>query len=320
MLYLELGQRETEGALAIDGKMATGSCTVKRATSRRKYSSSSGTDGVGKMATFISVLLLIALSCPALPATSNPRTTTPFFAHGLVNVPSFAEAARGRRRHGALFSAPEATAEKEAEAASSPKLKGVWVPPSQNVEQRRGNVFSIHQPEDLLNFVIEDERLSVVKVYATWCKTCKVFDMRYRKVASQFGDRYDDSKTGKSAHTAKRGRARFAEMKYDGKNEEILSAILGTHSIPLPYILMYKGSKGSVKGFQCTPNKVQMLTDAVNELADPVVKESFGEHGNSIGEANGVDGPDPLSKPSDAAATTQKSVGATNTYLSKLSS
>ena len=39
--------------------------------------------------------------------------------------------------------------------------KGVWVPPSKNVAQRKGKVFSIRQPQDLLDFVIEDERLSV---------------------------------------------------------------------------------------------------------------------------------------------------------------
>ena len=43
-----------------------------------------------------------------------------------------------------------------------PKRKGVWAPPSQNVQQqRRGKIFSIREPQDLLDFVIEDERLSV---------------------------------------------------------------------------------------------------------------------------------------------------------------
>ena len=41
--------------------------------------------------------------------------------------------------------------------------QGVWMPPSQNEEKRRGMVFSIQKPQDLLDFVIEDERLSVGK-------------------------------------------------------------------------------------------------------------------------------------------------------------
>ena len=38
---------------------------------------------------------------------------------------------------------------------------GVWMPPSKNVDQKRGKIFSIQRPQDLLDFVIEDERLSV---------------------------------------------------------------------------------------------------------------------------------------------------------------
>ena len=41
------------------------------------------------------------------------------------------------------------------------KKDSAWVPPSQSMEQRRGNIFSIQKPEDLLEFVIEDEKLSV---------------------------------------------------------------------------------------------------------------------------------------------------------------
>ena len=41
--------------------------------------------------------------------------------------------------------------------------KGIWMPPSKNDAQRRGNVFSIQQPQDLLDFVVEDERPSVGK-------------------------------------------------------------------------------------------------------------------------------------------------------------
>lgn len=44
-----------------------------------------------------------------------------------------------------------------------------WVPPSQSIEQRRGNIFSIEKPEDLLNFVIEDESLSV----GEYCLICR---------------------------------------------------------------------------------------------------------------------------------------------------
>jgi len=146
--------------------------------------------------------------------------------------------------------------------------EGVLMPPSKNVAQRRGRMFSIQQPQDLLDFVIEDERLSVVKVYASWCKTCKVFDVRYRKLASQFGDEID-SESG--SEITKIGRVRFAEMQYDNPNNEEMCKLL--NATKLPYILMYKGSKGKVADFQCGPAKFQMLIDAVNEYADPAISE-----------------------------------------------
>jgi len=39
-----------------------------------------------------------------------------------------------------------------------------WIPPSQQQQQKRGNnIFSITNPEDLLDFIIEDDRLCVGK-------------------------------------------------------------------------------------------------------------------------------------------------------------
>eukprot|EP00986_Skeletonema_menzelii_P014124 scaffold8941_cov145-Skeletonema_menzelii.AAC.9 len=126
-------------------------------------------------------------------------------------------------------------------------------------------VFEIRQPQDLLDFVIADERLSVVKVYASWCKTCQVFDIRYRKLASQFGDKYGDA-NGKEV--LQHGNVRFAQMKFDDPNNEEMCKLL--NATKLPYILIYKGSQGKVADFQCGPAKFQMLIDAVNEFADPI--------------------------------------------------
>ena len=137
---------------------------------------------------------------------------------------------------------------KQQTSETSTTTKDVWTPPSQNT---RGKIFKIQQPQDLLDFVIEDERLSVVKVYASWCKTCKVFDVRYRKLANQLGD-------------LQSGPVRFAEMQYDNPNNEEMCKLL--NATKLPYVLIYRGSKGKVADFQCTPAKFQMLTDTVNDL------------------------------------------------------
>jgi chromosome segregation ATPase len=92
--------------------------------------------------------------------------------------------------------------------------------------------------------------------------------MRYRRLATQFGD--DRSREGGgSAQIVKMGRARFAEMQYDNPNNKEMCQLL--NATKLPYILMYKGSKGKVDEFQCSPAEFQHLIDAVNEFADPVV-------------------------------------------------
>ena len=58
----------------------------------------------------------------------------------------------------ALFDTSSITVDQQ---INDKKDSAAWVPPSQSIEQRRGNIFSIRKPEDLLDFVIEDEKLSV---------------------------------------------------------------------------------------------------------------------------------------------------------------
>lgn len=99
-----------------------------------------------------------------------------------------------------------------------------------------------------------------MKVYASWCATCKKFDLRYRKIASQYGDKLN-------ADNNERGQVRFAEMQYDKEENREMCNVLNATSFP--YIIMYKGSKGKIREFQCTPAKVNLLVDAIKEeLAD----------------------------------------------------
>ena len=100
-----------------------------------------------------------------------------------------------------------------------------------------------------------------VKVFASWCKTCQKFDLRYRKLANQHSDSFDAK-----SKTTKPGRVRFAEMQYDNPNNEEMCQLL--NATKLPYIIMYKGSRGKVDEFQCGPGTFQVLIDKVNEYAD----------------------------------------------------
>ena len=140
-------------------------------------------------------------------------------------------------------------------AQPSSTTKEAWKPPS-SPQNTPNKIFKIQQPQDLLSFVVADERLSIVKVYASWCKTCKVFDIRYRKLASQLGGGGDDNLQSSPV--------RFAEMQYDTPANEEMCKLL--NATKLPYILIYRGSQGKVADFQCTPAKFQVLVDTVNDL------------------------------------------------------
>ena len=98
-----------------------------------------------------------------------------------------------------------------------------------------------------------------MKVYASWCTTCKKFDLRYRKIASQYGDKQQQTDNNNN----QRGQVRFAEMQYDTEENREMCNVLKATSFP--YIIMYKGSKGKIREFQCTPAKVNLLVDAIKE-------------------------------------------------------
>jgi len=107
---------------------------------------------------------------------------------------------------------------------------------------------------------------TIVKVYASWCKTCAVFDTRYRKLASQLGDTYNPADANTNTNTHNIGRVRFAEMRYDDPNNEEMCRLL--NATKLPYILIYKGSRGKVSDFQCGPATFQLLIDEIGKYAN----------------------------------------------------
>lgn len=121
---------------------------------------------------------------------------------------------------------------------------------------------------------------SPVKVFASWCKTCQVFDLRYRKLANQYSDKSD------SKGITKHGQVRFAEMQYDYPNNEEMCQLL--NATKLPYIIMYKGSKGKVDEFQCGPGTFQVLIDKVREYADSEEEIAAAVHEVTVSETPAV--------------------------------
>ncbi|KAL3808360.1 hypothetical protein ACHAXA_003848 [Cyclostephanos tholiformis] len=222
---------------------------------------------------------IVTESSPRFPVTSNDATSDDATSDDDATTTAGSTSSSGQGGNAA--SIPRQTTKQQ--------RGGVWLPPSQR--NNPGRIFSIQQPQDLLDFVIEDERLSVV------------FDMRYRRLASQFGD--DQPGTRDNVIVKKRGRARFAEMQYDNPNNKEMCQLL--NATKLPYILMYKGSRGKVDEFQCSPAQFQRLIDAVNELADPqtVLVDGGTASNGAEGSENFVDELNEVTDTSSSKATSE---------------
>lgn len=145
-------------------------------------------------------------------------------------------------------------------------------------------VTAIHNQDELLEFLAEDDRLCVVKIYASWCKSCHKFGVKFRHFAQQHADLTDNK--GTLIH---KGQVRFAEIEY-GANR-ILCKSFGIKK--LPYVQMYKMSpdserlaslsvsdesdnfiKGQIDGFVCGPAKFERL---VAERVDRMVETGISD-------------------------------------------
>ena len=74
-------------------------------------------------------------------------------------------------------------------------------------QARRPNIVKINSHEQYVKFLEEDDRVCVIKFYATWCKSCQRFGLKFRHLAFEEGDRISGDNVYHS------GNARFAEGK-----------------------------------------------------------------------------------------------------------
>jgi len=140
-------------------------------------------------------------------------------------------------------------------------------------------ITEINGLDDFLEFVAEDERLCVVKFYASWCKSCHKFGIKYKKLAMKHADMMDNV-----SQVSERGEVRFAEVEY-GKNSSLCRS-LGVRK--LPYVMIHKVSVGKIAEFPCGPKYFdERLVNRLNqylEMSDEELQfEQKMEGGTALG-------------------------------------
>jgi len=109
-------------------------------------------------------------------------------------------------------------------------------------------ITTVHKFNDFQEFISKDEQLCIVKFYASWCKSCYKFGIKYKKLAMKLGDKSD-----KTGQIQEQGQVRFAEVEYS-KNASLCKK-LGIKK--LPYIIIYKASVGKIAEFSCGPRRFE---------------------------------------------------------------
>lgn len=121
------------------------------------------------------------------------------------------------------------------------------------------DVFVIKSTNDMIDFLSKDDRLCIIKFYATWCKSCQKFGLRYDKLASIHGDIVDPKD---KTRVLDEGQVRFAEVEFSANAK--MCRTLGIKR--LPYVHFYRGAEGRLAEFAAGPSKFNLVIDKLKEL------------------------------------------------------
>ena len=126
-------------------------------------------------------------------------------------------------------------------------------------DRSRPNIVKIQSHQDYVDFLQEDDRLCMVKFYASWCKSCKRFGVSFRHLAFEEGDHLNPD--GEIVHV---GNVRFAEVEYSQ-----CAQLCKTLKVKkLPTVHYYKRGEGKLSELTCKPSQFQLVVDEMNRLVD----------------------------------------------------
>lgn len=102
--------------------------------------------------------------------------------------------------------------------------------------KKKPTIYPISSLDELHEFLQEDDdRLTAIKFFAPWCKTCQRLGMRYQKLAKQHGDGVD-----RVARKAVTGEMRCAEVEFGSVTSRFIHDQLQIEA--LPTLQLYKGT------------------------------------------------------------------------------
>lgn len=135
-------------------------------------------------------------------------------------------------------------------------------------DRSRPKIVKIQTHQEYLNFLEEDDRLCVVKFYASWCKSCKRFGISFRQLAFETGDHITNSIVnngdGDEEEVLHSGKVRFAEVEYS-QNARLCKSL---KIKKLPTVHYYKRGVGKLSELTCKPSQFQLVVDKMNHLLD----------------------------------------------------
>ena len=119
---------------------------------------------------------------------------------------------------------------------------------SNDEDDLRVDITSIHKKDSLEKFLHQDERLCVIKVFAPFCRACKAFGKKFRKLAIDRGDAINSI-----GEIARNGDARFGEIDFSSK----LVKELGIKQFPT--VLIYRKSE-MLSEIACKHDAIDKIT------------------------------------------------------------
>jgi thiol-disulfide isomerase/thioredoxin len=131
-------------------------------------------------------------------------------------------------------------------------------------EDLRAAISTIVKQDGLEKFLQSDKRLCVIKLYAPFCKACKAFGVKFRRLALERGDRINAA--GEVVHT---GMARFGEIEYSSNIK--LCKYLNVKKFPT--VLIYRGGRDDdqrIGEIDCRNISIEKLLSEMDQVMETV--------------------------------------------------